>query len=90
VRTSGRWFCAGAARWGSFLAAQGGARRPRGVPEPRLRRPSREPGRPRPRPALFEDADVFYNRRRRHSTLGSLSPAAYEAAHQAQTATVVA
>ncbi len=33
----------------------------------------------------FDDIDVFYNRRRRHSTLDYLSPAAFErrAAHAA-------
>jgi len=35
------------------------------------------------RQALFEYVEVFYNRRRRHSTLRYLSPAAYEAAHRA-------
>lgn len=30
------------------------------------------------RSALFEDIEVFYNRQRRHSALGYLSPAAYE------------
>ena len=28
--------------------------------------------------ALFEYIEVFYNQRRRHSTLGQISPAAYE------------
>ena len=28
--------------------------------------------------ALFEDIEVFYNQRRRHSTLGQLSPAVFE------------
>jgi hypothetical protein len=27
---------------------------------------------------LFEDIDVFYNQRRWHSTLGQISPAAFE------------
>lgn len=33
--------------------------------------------------ALFEYIEVFYNRKRLHSTLGYLSPAAYECQHQA-------
>ena len=33
--------------------------------------------------ALFEYIEVFYNRQRLHSTLGYLSPAAYEEKHQA-------
>lgn len=28
--------------------------------------------------ALFEHIEVFYNQRRRHSTLGQISPAAFE------------
>jgi putative transposase len=48
------------------------------------------PTRAAARQALFEYVEAFYNRRRRHSTLGYLSPAAYEAAHQAQTAAAVA
>jgi len=35
------------------------------------------------RVALFEYIEVFYNRQRLHSTLGYLSPAAYEHKHQA-------
>ena len=27
---------------------------------------------------LFDDIEVFYNQRRRHSTLGQISPAAFE------------
>jgi transposase InsO family protein len=42
------------------------------------------------RRALFDFIEVFYNRRRRHSTLRYLSPAAYEAAHQVTTAVAVA
>jgi putative transposase len=34
--------------------------------------------------AIHEYIEVFYNRRRRHSTLGYLSPAAYEAANEDQ------
>jgi putative transposase len=48
------------------------------------------PTRAAARQALFEYVEVFYNRRRRHSTLGYLSPAAYEAAHRAQPAAAVA
>jgi transposase InsO family protein len=29
--------------------------------------------------AVFEDIEVFFNRRRRHSSLGYLSPASYKA-----------
>jgi len=28
--------------------------------------------------ALFDDIEVFYNQRRRHSTLGQISPASFE------------
>ncbi len=35
------------------------------------------------RSAIFEYLEVFYNRQRRHSALGYLSPAAYEAHYQA-------
>ena len=28
--------------------------------------------------ALFDDIEVFYSQRRRHSTLGQISPAAFE------------
>ena len=39
------------------------------------------------RRAVFEFIEVFYNRQRLHSSLGYLSPAAYEAnIHQQQTA----
>jgi putative transposase len=48
------------------------------------------PTRAAARQALFEYVEVFSNRRRRHSTLGYLSPAAYEAAHRAQPAAAVA
>jgi transposase InsO family protein len=34
--------------------------------------------RPQARSALFEYIEVFYNRQRRHSTLGYVSPAEYE------------
>ena len=37
------------------------------------------PTRARARQAIFEFIEVFYNRRRLHSALGYLSPAAYEA-----------
>lgn len=38
--------------------------------------------------AIFHYIEVFYNRRRRHSTLGYLSPAEYERRyHQQQAAT---
>jgi transposase InsO family protein len=55
-------------------------------------RPARAPWptRAAARQAIFDYVEVFYNRRRRHSTLGYLSPAAYEAAHQAATATSAA
>ncbi|HZI16813.1 MAG TPA: IS3 family transposase, partial [Myxococcus sp.] len=33
--------------------------------------------------ALFEYIEVFYNRKRRHSTLGYLSPTEYERAAEA-------
>jgi putative transposase len=48
------------------------------------------PTRAAARGALFDYIEVFYNRRRRHSTLRYLSPAAYEAAYQARTAAAVA
>ena len=32
----------------------------------------------RPKEALFDYIEVFYNQRRRHSTLGQISPAAFE------------
>jgi putative transposase len=48
------------------------------------------PTRAAARQAIFEYVEVFYNRQRRHSTLHYLSPAAYEAAHQAATAAAVA
>lgn len=34
--------------------------------------------------AAFDFIEAFYNRRRRHSTLGYLSPADYEASHLRQ------
>ncbi len=39
------------------------------------------PTRARARRAIFEYVEVFYNRRRLHSSLGYLSPADYEATH---------
>ncbi len=36
------------------------------------------------RSAIFEYVEVFYNRQRRHSALGYLSPAAYEARYHAE------
>lgn len=48
------------------------------------------PTRAAARRAIFDYVEVFYNRRRRHSTLRYLSPAAYEAAHQATPAAAVA
>lgn len=33
---------------------------------------------------LFEYIEVFYNQRRRHSTLGQISPAAFERRAQSQ------
>jgi transposase InsO family protein len=55
-------------------------------------RPDRAPWptRAAARAAIFDYIEVFYNRRRRHSTLQYLSPVAYEAAHQARTAAAVA
>ena len=55
-------------------------------------RPDRAPwpDRAAARQAIFDYVEVFYNRRRRHSTLRYLSPAAYEAAHQATPAAAVA
>lgn len=55
-------------------------------------RPDRQawPTRATARQALFDFIEVFYNRRRRHSSLRYLSPAAYEAAHQATAAAAVA
>jgi transposase InsO family protein len=55
-------------------------------------RPDREawPDRAAARRALFDYLEVFYNRRRRHSALRYLSPAAYEAAHRATPAAAVA
>jgi putative transposase len=41
------------------------------------------PTRASARTAIFEYIEGFYNRERRHSTLGNLSPADYEAAHTA-------
>ena len=39
------------------------------------------------RTALFEYIEVFYNGQRRHSTLGYLSPRAFEQRHQHQALT---
>jgi len=36
------------------------------------------PTKPETRTAVFDYIEAFYNRRRRHSTLGMLSPADYE------------
>ncbi len=41
------------------------------------------PTRAAARSAIFEYIEVFYNRERRHSTLGNLSPADYESEHSA-------
>ena len=41
------------------------------------------PTRAAARSAIFEYIEVFYNRERRHSTLGNLSPADYESEHAA-------
>jgi transposase InsO family protein len=41
------------------------------------------PTRATARSAIFEYIEVFYNRERRHSTLGNLSPADYESEHAA-------
>jgi putative transposase len=48
------------------------------------------PTRAAARSAIFDYVEGFYNRRRRHSTLGYVSPAAYEAAHRAAPAAAVA
>jgi putative transposase len=48
------------------------------------------PTRAAARSAIFDYLEGFYNRQRRHSTLGYVSPAAYEAAHRAATAAAVA
>ncbi len=48
------------------------------------------PTRAAARSAIFDYVEGFYNRQRRHSTLGYLSPAAYEAAHQPTPAAAVA
>ena len=40
------------------------------------------PTRTAARQAIFDYIEGWYNTRRRHSTLGYLSPAAYEASHQ--------
>jgi putative transposase len=57
-----------------------------------VERPDRAPWptRAAARVALFDYIEAFYNRRRRHSTLRYLSPAAYESAHQAAAAAAVA
>ena len=39
------------------------------------------PTRAAARSAIFEYIEAFYNRQRRHSTLGNLSPADYESRH---------
>jgi transposase InsO family protein len=41
------------------------------------------PTRAAARSAIFEYIEGFYNRERRHTTLGNLSPADYESAHAA-------
>jgi len=33
--------------------------------------------------SVFEYVEIFYNRQRRHSTLGGLSPSKYEEIHMA-------
>ncbi len=48
------------------------------------------PTRAAARSAIFDYIEGFYNRQRRHSTLGYVSPAAYEAAHRAAPALAVA
>ncbi len=42
------------------------------------------------RSSIFEYVEVFYNRQRRHSSLGYLSPAAFEARHSPQGVSTVA
>ena len=46
------------------------------------------PTRAQARTAVFEYIEAWFNPRRRHSTLGYLSPATYEQAHEQQLATV--
>ena len=48
------------------------------------------PTRAAARSAIFDYLEGFYNRRRRHSTLGYVSPVAYEAAHRSSRATATA
>ena len=48
------------------------------------------PTRAAARSAIFDYLEGFYNRRRRHSTLGYVSPVAYEAAHRSSRATAMA
>jgi putative transposase len=48
------------------------------------------PTRQAARTAIYKYIEVFYNRRRRHSALGYLSPSDYERSHQQQPATLVA
>ncbi len=48
------------------------------------------PTRAAARSAIFDYIEGFYNRQRRHSTLGYVSPAAYEAAQQATPTMAVA
>lgn len=48
------------------------------------------PTRQAARAAIYKYIEVFYNRRRRHSALGYLSPSDYERSHQQQPATLIA
>jgi transposase InsO family protein len=47
------------------------------------------PTRQAARTAIYEYLEVFYNRRRRHSALGYLSPTEYERRYQQHPATLV-
>jgi len=43
------------------------------------------PTKAEPRTEVFEYIEIFFNRRRRHSTLGMLSPTQFERNHHQQT-----
>ena len=79
-------------RTGELLRQRGGRELLRHAQAELVDRPDRAPwlDRAAARHALFDYVEVFDNRRRRHSTLGYLSPAPYEPAHQAPPAAAVA